>query len=167
MNDVRYIVWSLLLSLSSITEAEWKLKPMLAREGSSRPDRFNVLSDQALHIHFCYTIMDAKKITACLTRFWKIHLIFIHCVLLLYHHFGSNGWTEVMKYGPSPDLLHDILIFLRVETREAKWIFEVPKRILDLLYESSYNRSYTNPALIRTFRQECPFYRCFCYGKFV
>ena len=62
-------VWRLLLTLSAVAEADRRFKPMLAGEGSSRPDRLNVLSDQALHIHFRYAVMDTKEIAARLTRF--------------------------------------------------------------------------------------------------
>ena len=68
MNDVRYVVWRLLLTLSAIAEADGEFKPMLAGEGPSWPDRLNVLSDQALHIHFRYPVMDAQKVAAYLTR---------------------------------------------------------------------------------------------------
>ena len=42
----------------------WKFELMLPGKGSSRPDWFNVLGDQALHIHFRFAVMDSKEIPA-------------------------------------------------------------------------------------------------------
>ena len=39
-----------LLYTSSVTEADWKFEPCLAREGSSGPDWQNILSNQALYV---------------------------------------------------------------------------------------------------------------------
>ena len=69
--------WSLLLTLSAVAEADRKFKPMLAGEGSSGPDRLNILGDQALHLHFCYAIVLAKKIAAYFARLREICLIFV------------------------------------------------------------------------------------------
>ena len=69
--------WRLLLTLSAVTEADRKFKPMLPGEGSSRPDWLNVLSNQALHIPFGCAVMNAQKVTARLARFREICLILI------------------------------------------------------------------------------------------
>ena len=64
-------------TLVAVAETHWKFKPVLAGKGSSGSDRFSILSYQALHIHFCFLIMDPEEITACFKRFWEIHLIYM------------------------------------------------------------------------------------------
>ena len=45
-----YLLCFNLLLLISVTEADWKFEPCLAREGSSGPDWQNILSNQALYV---------------------------------------------------------------------------------------------------------------------
>ncbi len=82
--------------LITVAEADWKFKPVLAGKGSSGPDRFDILSDQAFHFHVCCMIAYSRKVSAYLKRFCEIYLIFVFCITLTNIHHGNDGGTEVM-----------------------------------------------------------------------
>ena len=58
---------------------------MLAGKVSSRSDRFNVLGYQALHIHFCYIVVDAQKFPASSESFREIDLILMFGVFFYFY----------------------------------------------------------------------------------
>ena len=92
---------------------------MLAGKGSSGPDWFNVLSNQALHIHFCFAVMDPQEVPAGFESFREVHLIFIFCIAGVDVHSGYDGGAEVVQDGTRPYFLYDVLIFFRMECFEA------------------------------------------------
>lgn len=75
---------------------------MLAGKGSSGPDWFNVLGDQAFHIHLGHAIPNAQEVAAGLEGFGEIRLILVFCVLFFYLHPGDDSRAEVMQYGAGP-----------------------------------------------------------------
>lgn len=111
---------------------------MLAGKGSSRPDWLDVLSNQAFHLHFCHAVMYAQEVSAYLECLRKVCLVFVFGVVLFYLHIGDDCRTEVIKNGPSPYFLDNILVFLGVKGLETQGILEIPERIFQILYESSY-----------------------------
>ena len=64
--NLNILCYYLYVRLIPIAEGHWKLEPFLTRKGSPRPDRLNILSDQAFHIH---TGIRSQIIPAYLYRF--------------------------------------------------------------------------------------------------
>ena len=97
--------------LIPVTETDWKLEPMLAGKGSSGPDGFDILGDQALHIHFRPAVMDPQEIPAGFESFRKVHLVFMLPFPAVNRYFGYDGGAEVVRDGTRPYFLDDVLIF--------------------------------------------------------
>lgn len=112
-------MWWLLPALVPIAETDWKFEPMLPGKGSSGPDWFNVLGDQALHIHFRFAVMDSKEIPADFEGFCKVRLVFIFCPAAVDVHFGYDGTAEVVQDGMRPYFLYNVLVFFRMKCFKA------------------------------------------------
>ena len=97
--------------LIPVTETDGKLEPMLAGKGSSGPDGFDILGDQALHIHFRPAVMDPQEIPAGFESFRKVHLVFTLPFPAVNRYFGYDGGAEVVRDGTRPYFLDDVLIF--------------------------------------------------------
>ena len=113
---------------------------MLAGKGSSGPDRFYVFCDQALHFNDRTAIMDAQEITAGLKSLGEVGLILVFGILLLNLDAGYDLGTEVVKDGPRPYFLNDVLILFGMKRLEAErvlkvaeGIFLVPPQVVQIL----------------------------------
>ena len=102
---------------------------MLAGEGSSRPDCFNIMGNQAFHIYMRYTVMDAEEVSANLKTFCKVSLILMFGIAFFNHNIGDNLRTEIVKYGTRPNLLKDIFVLFGMERFKTKRIFEITERV--------------------------------------
>ena len=105
--------------LVPIAETDWKFEPMLAGKGSSGPDWFSVLFDQALHIHFCPAITEPQEVPAGFESFRKVYLILVLFPTAVNVHPRYDGGAEVVQDGTRPYFLYDVLIFFRVERFKA------------------------------------------------
>ena len=112
-------LWWFLPVLVPVAETDWKFEPMLAGKGSSGPGWFNVLGNQALHIHFCFAVMNPQEVPAGFESFRKVYLIFIFCIAAVDVHSRYDGGTVVVQNGPCPYFLYDVLIFFRMECFET------------------------------------------------
>lgn len=63
---------------------------------------WDVLSNQAFHLHCGNSIMDSKKIPACPECFCKVGMILIFGVALFYFDIWYDLGTEIMQYSTCP-----------------------------------------------------------------
>ena len=96
---------------------------MLAGKGPSGPDRFDIPSYQALHIHLRPAVMDPQEVPAGFESFRKVHLIFIFPSPAVNGYSGYDRATKVVQDGPCPYFLDNVFIFFGVERFQAQGIF--------------------------------------------
>lgn len=117
------------LMLVTVAETDGEFESVLPKIPSIGPYRLDVCGNQTCHIQGA-AIVDPQKLPAGLAGLRKICLIRVHPLHASGVHVICNLRTEVIEDAPGPYLLHDILIFFRVEDFEAQGVFEVAEGVL-------------------------------------
>ena len=84
------------LLLMAITEADWQFEPYLTCEGSTGPDRLNILNNQTLHNQNCNLIMYLQKIPACFDCFRIVDLAYM--LRVSFRNFYIHGYLRGKLY---------------------------------------------------------------------
>ena len=105
--------------LMPIAETHGQFKPGLSCKGSARPDRLNILGDQAFHIHHCNPALVSQMVPAYFYCFGIVGLVYMFCIFPGNFHMYGYFHTEVMQDCPGPYFLDNIFIFFGMKGFEA------------------------------------------------
>ena len=105
--------------LMAIAETHRQFKPGLSRKGPARPDRLNILGDQAFYIDHRNPVMDSQMVPAYFYCFGIVDLVHMFCIFSGNIHMCGYLHTEVMQDCPCPYFLDNIFIFFGMKGFQA------------------------------------------------